>query len=171
MKKYTIPAGDHFSNHMFHFGITFMNRIRFKAKFDASCVYDLPDSEKTDYNHDYDINKLYGFATTYNLHNQSARIGWRCLDDKTIQILTYTYNDHVRIPETVLGTVNVGEEFECAIEDLETSYAFTFKYNGKTVVARTPKQPDKVLFKFILYPYFGGNFPAPHDMHIYVERL
>lgn len=169
MKKYVIEEGDHFSNHGFHIGLTFKNRIRFKAKFDSSCVYDLKD--KHGYDHNYDINKLFGFSTTYNHHNQSGRVGWRCLDNKTIQLVTYTYNNHHRLPESILGTVNVGDEFECSIEDIETDYIYTLKYNGETVVTRTPKQPDKVLFKYLLWPYFGGNNPAPHKMTIYIERM
>ncbi len=162
MKKYTIKKGKHDSG--LHFGITFKNKIEILAKFDANCLYDLGTNDN------YDINKLFGFSTEYNHQKQSARIGWRCLDGENIEILTYTYNNSVRTTETVLGRVKPGQEFECSIEDIETDYIYFFKGNGYTVKVRDAKQKDTVLFKYLLYPYFGGNIPAPNNMTMYVDH-
>ncbi len=163
MAKYKIKSHNHYSG--FHIGLTFGKKVSYVCKFTESCLYDLYSNDN------YDINKLCGFSTTYNHHYQSGRIGWRCLDGKTIQILTYTYNNHVRSQEVVLGTVLPNEEFECSVEDVESAYIYRFSKSGNTNVVRNPKQPDKVLFKYLLYPYFGGNMSAPHDMEIYVKRV
>lgn len=164
MKKYVIEKGEHDCKGL-HFGITFKKKVKVRAKFTASCLYDL----KT--NDNYDINKLFGFSTTYYHHNQSARIGWRCVDGETIQIVTYTYNHGERMAASVLATVKPEETFECSIEDIESAYVYVFYGKGYSHTVRVPKQPDKVWFKYLLWPYFGGNIPAPHDMVLYMERL
>lgn len=164
MKKYVIKKGEHDCRGI-HFGITFGRKVKVRAKFDKSCLYDLKSNEN------YDINKLFGFSTTYYHHNQSARIGWRCLDGVTIQILTYTYNMGERMEASILGSVKPGELFECSIEDIETDYLYVFTGGGYTNTVRVPKQEDKVIFKYLLWPFFGGNIPAPHDMILYMERL
>lgn len=162
MKKFLIKQGKHYSG--IHFGITFKNKIQFTAKFDISCLYDLKSND------DYDINKLFGFSTTYNHEKQSARVGWRCLDGENIELLTYTHTNHTRVTETVLGRIKPGVEFKCSIEDIETDYIYTFTGDGYTKTVRDVKTKDKVLFKYLLWPFFGGNMPAPHDMVVYVEK-
>lgn len=168
MKKYLIKKGKHSSG--FHFGFTFRNSIRFRAKFDKSCLYTIKGIDK------YDINKLFGFSTTWYLHRQSARVGWRCLDGKTIQLITYSYHAGLREPQEmdILGVVNPDEKFECDIIDLERSYLYKFKILNSLeniVVYEDAKKPDWFFFHYFLYPYFGGNKTAPHDMKIYLEIL
>ena len=157
MATYTIKAGNHYSG--FHFGLTFANHVGFTCTFDESCLYHLGNTD------DYDINKLYGFSTTYNHHHQSARIGWRSLDGKRIEVLTYSYKDSVRdTNDCVLGVVLPGQSFHCTITDTEQTYEYTVTLDGATTTASNPKSPDKVWFKYLLYPFFGGNEPAPHTM-------
>lgn len=162
---YKIKAGDHYAG--FHFGITFKTSISFSCSFDENCLYKLDGVDS------YDINKLYGFSTTYNHHNQSARFGWRCMDGETIQLLTYTYKDGVRqvSGEEILGTVKPGETFTGKIEDIETHYIYTCTTSTGTVVIKESKSPDKVLFKYLLGFYFGGNNVAPHGMSIKFEKI
>jgi hypothetical protein len=167
MKEYVIKKGKHYPEGL-HMGLTFKKSIKFKAKFDESCLYDLHSVDN------HDINKLFGFSTTWHHHKQSARIGWRCLDGKTIEVLTYTYNDSERDIESdvVLGVVKPNEVFTCEIIDYETNYQYSFhdsQYNYNNI--QIEKQSDWFFFHYILYPYFGGNRNAPHDMKIYIEKL
>lgn len=167
MKAYTIKKGEH-SSQWFRTGITFKNYIAFDCYFEDSCLYNLDTVDK------YDINKLYGFSTTYNHHNQSARVGWRCLDGQSIELLTYTYNNGVRVvgSEEVLGVVRPNERFCCTITDVETEYVYTFENSkGERKEIRDPKQPDKVWFKYLLKFYFGGNKTTPHDMTAWIGRV
>lgn len=165
MKKFCIKAGSHYSWGLHHFGITFRDKIAFRAKFDKSCLYDLKNINNLD------INKLFGFSTTFFHHNQSARIGWRRHDNESIEIVTYSYNDHKRVPETLLGIVKPDELFTCTIEDTESEYVYTFHSRHTFTRISDKKQPDKVLFKYLLFPYFGGDQEAPHDMVIYLKRI
>jgi len=167
--QYNIKKGKHSSG--FHFGITFKKKITFECMFDNSCLYgDLGDNDN------YDINKLYGFATTWYHLLQSGRVGWRCLDGKNIELLTYSYNDGKREnKETdILGTVKPNEWFSCTIEDLEYAYEYTFKkssWTKKIVVKADAKKKDWFIFHYKLYFYFGGNKPSPHDMFVTVNEI
>ena len=167
MKEFLIPKGKHDAKG-FHFGFTFKRKIQFDAYFDESCLYHFGDVD------DYDINKLFGMSTTWFHHRQSARIGWRCVNGQTIQLLTYSYNNGSRKNEEhdILGEVLPGEKFTCVIEDRETDYAFRFKKEDDVswTNAHDDKKPDWFIFHYYLWPYFGGNKVAPYDMKIYLDR-
>lgn len=170
MKEYQLVKGKHSAKGI-HLGITFKKKIVFECAFDKSCLYgDIGDGDN------YDINKLYGFSTTWYHHKQSGRVGWRCLDGKNIELLTYSYNDGKREnrEHDILGVVKPDEWFRCTIEDLEDKYLYTFQKTSwikKMVTKEDAKQKDWFLFHYILYPYFGGNKAAPHDMNLTIQRL
>ena len=170
VKTYHIKKGKHFAGGL-HFGFTFKKSVKFRASFAESCLYDLKTVDN------YDINKLFGFSTTWFHHKQSARVGWRCLDGEHIQLLTYSYNDSKRAIEEadLLGEVVPNQWFTCEIIDLEDSYEYRFSYEFDTekrfITGRDKKQSDWFLFHYLLFPYFGGNCTAPQDMKIYLERL
>jgi hypothetical protein len=169
MKTYELKKGSHSASGL-HIGITFKKKIEFRCKFDDSCLYgELGNGDE------YDINKLFGFSTTWWHHKQSGRVGWRCIDGETIQILTYSYNKGKRdIKEhDILGVVKPGELFYCTIEDTEKEYVYTFKkgFDEEVVTKTDAKQKDWFFFHYLLFPYFGGNKPAPHNMKIHLEKL
>lgn len=170
IKTYYIEKGKHSAKGL-HFGLTFKNEIKFRACFDKSCLYDLESNDN------YDINKLFGFSTTWFHHKQSARVGWRCLNGEKIQLVTYSYNKSQRsITESdILGEISPNEWFECEIIDIEHSYVFKLKIgfgDGKRIItAKDIKEKDWFLFHYLLFPYFGGNQPAPHDMKIFIEKI
>ena len=169
MKTFKIKKGKQRSG--FHFGFTFKKIITFEASFDEGCLYEFPVGDKDR----EDINKLFGISTTWFHHRQSARIGWRCLDNKNIELLTYSYNDGVRKNEEhdILGTVKPNQKFKCQIEDLEQKYLFKFMKEGdySYVTAFDLKKPDWFIFHYFLWPHFGGDKMAPQDMKIKIERL
>lgn len=170
LKKYHIKKGKH-SASGFNFGFTIKNRIKFRACFSQSCLYDLQSNDN------YDINKLFGFSTTWFHHKQSARVGWRCVDGNQIELLTYSYNDSKRALDEsdLLGEVKPNQWFVCEIIDHEDCYEYRFSFENneekRLTIAKDKKQKDWFIFHYYLYPYFGGNRPAPHDIEIYLERL
>jgi hypothetical protein len=169
VKEYKIKKDKHYPSG-FNFGITFSRFVKFRCKFDKSCLYYIPDNDK------YDINKLCGFSTTWFHHKQSGRVGWRCVDGESIEILTYSYNNGVREQNDTdfLGIVMPEEEFEISIYDNEDSYIYTFEIVGdrySKMKCIDNKKKDWFFFHYLLYPYFGGNKTAPHDMSIYLKRL
>ena len=170
IKTYIIEKGKHGSKGL-NFGFTFKKKIKFRACFTSSCIYDLGN------NNNYDINKLFGFSTFWHHHKQSARVGWRCIDGKHLQLLTYSYNDSKRDMNEVdlLGEVLPEQWFICEIVDYESHYEYRFQIEedveSNTVVKQDKKQKDWFIFNYFLFPYFGGDQSAPHKIKLFIERL
>jgi len=134
----------------------------FEAVFDASAVY-----ETVDPSNQADINKLMGFSDcTSHHHSNSARFGWRWYDD-TLQIHAYTYANGTRSHE-LLGSVDIDAIERYSIEIDRDRYLFTF--DGTTTEMDRGCTGSGTI-KYQLYPYFGGDETAPHDITIVVEEL
>lgn len=161
---YSINKGRH-KVQGFHCGLTFRREIHAKVSFDSSCLYDLKDSDN------YDVNKLFGFSTSYFHHRQSARIGWRCIDGLNIQLLTYTYDKGKRQEPQLIKTVKPNRIFTASIFDNRVNFGFEVKIGEEIFHKRVMKTDSWFPFRYYLYPYFGGNKTAPHDMIISVDRI
>lgn len=140
-----------------------------RVSFTNSCLY------KLDENYDQ-VNKLFGFSEGFH-HWNSARIGWRCLDGKTIELLAYSYIDGVRTIKHIMSCKPNNWVF-CNIQNQDSKYifkVFTSKDKIATVVIdKNPKRSFYSLFKLFiynLYPYFGGKIPSPKNMNIYMITL
>jgi len=168
MTKLTIKKNHH-SSKLFgflpHIGFTLKNEISLTCKFDSSCLYDLQDIDN------YDTNKLYGVSTSYNHMIQSARIGWRCLDGKNIEVMAFVHDEHKFLEPQVLGTVKPNEEFFCKILVEDFKFDFIFKTESQFKVIGIAKKTKGWKFKYELFPYFGGNRTAPHNMCLYMKRI
>ena len=174
VKNFKIKKGEHSSG--FHFGFTFKRKVTFKAILDESCLYTIADNDR------FDENKLFGFSSTYNHMIQSARIGWRCVDGEKFEIVTYSHeNGKIDFADIkVLGEVLPNQPFLCSIveppyykNDPKAYYVFTFRIEGDSNISFTKNEKSKSYFPFqyFLFPYFGGNKTAPHDMSIKIELL
>ncbi len=135
--------------------------LKFIAKFDSSSIYStaIPSNQ-------YDINKLYGFADNGEHHHLfSARFGWRWSDGK-LRLFAYVYNNGI-VANRELGIINIGNEQDCSIKVQSNSYIFSL--NGvNTIMPRTSTTPNGKGYK--LFPYFGGDETAPHDIHIWIKE-
>ena len=159
--KYTIEKGQNYSDQN-GFKIVQYAELKFIAKFDSTAIYQtvIPDNQ-------FDINKLYGFSDNNADHQQfSARFGWRW-SDNALRLFGYVYNNGVRSSKE-LGTVSIGSENNCSIKVTSTSYVFTL--NGET--DSLPRTATTALGSgYKLYPYFGGDETAPHDIAIWIKEL
>lgn len=180
MKTYSIQEGSHSSG--FHFMPAIGNRIQLVGsfKFLNSCLYDLKDSNNSD------MNKLIGLSMGYHMNN-SVRIGWRCVGN-IIELYAYIHlkgkiitadlnNDLINFKPTFLTSVYPGEEIKFNIKKYKTEqngciiiqlYDIYNKSLGNTQITFPDKTPLWNL-GYLLYPYFGGNEKAPHDMNIELE--
>lgn len=135
--------------------------LKFKAILDSSCIYTtvLPSNQE-------DINKLYGFGDCSSFHQvNSARFGWNWYNN-AMRIHAYCYADSVRA-YIELGTVGIGEEFDCKLTVLPAKYIF--ELNGKAdTMLRGCTEPTAVGYK--LFPYFGGDEPAPQDIRVKIKE-
>jgi hypothetical protein len=159
-KTYKIKAGEHYADQNI-FSQLETSMLKFTVRFDSSAVYSssLPENQ-------YDINKLYGFSDNDGNHHQySARIGWGWSENE-LRLFAYVYNAGVVISKEIT-TVAIGEEVQCSIVVSSTSYIF--KVNHYTEIL--PRAATTVKAKgYRLYPYFGGDEPAPHDITVMIRE-
>jgi hypothetical protein len=159
--KYTIAAGGHYCDKNVYQPAS-IRRLQFVARFDSSAVY-----TSGAVNNQYDINKLYGFSDN-NMHHHvnSARFGWRWNDD-ALRIFAYVYNDEQVITRE-LGVVLIGADMVCSIT--VDGDAYIFELDGRKVsLPRTSKTASAEGYR--LYPYFGGDETAPHNIQIAIKEL
>lgn len=161
-RDFTIRSGEHYATPRL-METTEVKRVAFLATFDESARYAFADKSQQ-----ADINKLMGFSDCSTQHHEnSARFGWRWYNEQ-LEIHAYCYVDSVRIHEWV-GTVNIGEEnrYEIAV----TPGAYEFFLNGEKKATIDRAQTCEEGLNYLLYPYFGGSVPAPHDVRIKIEML
>lgn len=166
-KLYTIQAGAHNcdQNVLKSVSGTTMN---FVARFDNTAIYP---AVITDYNHAYDVNKLYGFSEGINNQYNSARIGWRWINSE-LQLLAYVYvrgtliRDPVSYDPPFIKSVAIGSDVNYSIAISGGTYIFTV--DG--VVVTTARGATSTKFSgYQQYPYFGGTLTAPHLINIYIK--
>ena len=159
--EYIIPAGKHYSRNN-SFKQLSNPELRFLVIFDSSAIYE---NEKPE--NQYDINKLYGFSDCGSQHHKnSARFGWRW-NRNVIEIHAYWYNDSLRFHK-LLDTVAIGQPHELALAVQPGHYIFEIS-NQKYFVPR--HCTGSIIEGYLLYPYFGGDETAPHDIRIKIRDL
>ena len=133
--------------------------IRATVTFDSSVVYTSQDAANQG-----DVNKLIGFSDCNANHQEnSARLGWSWTGKK-IALYAYAYSNKVRIIKT-LGTVDVNQSFPCSVKAGAGYYYFTVN-NHTDSVARSCS--GYAGYRYKLFPYFGGDEAAPHDVRIVI---
>jgi len=136
--------------------------LRFEAIFDASARY----NTQTAVNQ-YDINKLMGFSDcNSHHHSNSARFGWRWLND-TLEIHAYVYADGER-KSKLIGAVDLNESYQYELSIQDEFYVFELEGYDPVYMDRI-NICNKGLY-YMLYPYFGGNEKAPHEIVIQIKQ-
>lgn len=156
-----IAAGQQTSNHS-AYQVVNSAETRFVAVFDSSAIYQSATEENQQ-----DINKLYGFSdNNQDHHTNSARIGWRWYQNQ-LQLFAYVYNNAVQ-SAAFITTVAISQENTCSISVQGSQYVFTV--NGVQVTMPRASTTETAA-GYRLYPYFGGDEMAPHDIHIRIKDL
>jgi hypothetical protein len=159
--KYTIQAGNQYCDGNSYRAIE-LSEMKFIVRFDSTAIYQskLPENQ-------YDINKLYGFSDNNTDHHQySARFGWRW-SDKALRLFAYIYNKGV-VTSKELSTVDIGAEINCFIK--VTADKYLFGVDG--TITDLPRMSTTEKAKgYQLYPYFGGDESAPHQIDIWIKNL
>jgi hypothetical protein len=152
---FTIKKGNHKSSSTLEF--TNKREFDFKVQFDESAKYDLNDPENQ-----WDVNKLIGISDGGLHQKNSARFGWRWVNNN-LEILAYThYNGNFYFEK--ITDIEIGKEYDCILI-LDDKY--TFICDGKIVTM--PRWMDFKTKNYYLWPYFGGDLEAPHDIKIKVK--
>lgn len=156
--KYTIKQGEHKS--VFSMDLC-SNVLEYDVMFDESAMYDLKSVDQ------YDINKLFGFNSCNSLHHSnSARFGWTYVTGDSIEIYAYIYENSIRYFQKIY-TVKIDDWNSYKLTD--NYFAYVFEVNSFTYIY-TKTQDCTTNYHYKLYPYFGGNQVAPHDITIYFRE-
>ncbi|MFZ9661134.1 MAG: hypothetical protein ACO29O_04580, partial [Chitinophagaceae bacterium] len=157
---YKIRKGQHYcdQNTLKSVSVTQMN---FAAKFDNTGIYSTIDPVNQ-----YDINKLWGFSEGLNHQYNSARIGWAWVNN-AMRLYGYTYSKGVRYSAEICS-IPLNTEIACSIKLNGSTYLITA--NGVSVTLPRGSTTTKAS-GYQLYPYFGGDETAPHDIFIYLKNL
>jgi hypothetical protein len=159
--EYSIKKGQQYCDKSTYVPVDY-TELKFLVQFDSSAIYTTKDPSNQN-----DINKLYGFSDDDSAHHlYSARFGWRW-SDNALRLFSYVYNSGIRTSKE-LGTVQIGVQNNCSIKVTEGHYIFSLNNIADTVL-RTSTTETGIGYK--LYPYFGGDETAPHDINILIREL
>ena len=153
---YVIRKGNH-SVDGDHFKILRTNRINCEVVFDSTAAYQsgLPENQ-------LDVNKLIGFSDCTNNHHQnSARIGW-AWNGQAVRLYAYAYVNGERVIKP-LGDFPLNRPVTCSVAATGDQYYFSA---GTIVDSISRFCASYSGTRYKLYPYFGGNEVAPHDITI-----
>ena len=158
---YLIKKGYHYSDGSQYKTIG-NDEMKFVVVFDSSVIYRsaLPENQ-------YDINKLFGFSDNGTDHHQySARFGWRW-SDQALRLFAYVYNNG-KVESKEIGAVKIGDEINCVIRINASNYVFIMN----DLIIQMPRQSaGSKATGYQLYPYFGGDETAPHDIKIRIRQI
>ena len=158
--RYVIPRGAHYATNNDLKAVD-CTELKFTVRFDSSAIY-----QTTDPQNQWDINKLYGFSDNSASHHQySARFGWRWSED-ALRLFAYIYNKGIRESKEI-AIVAIGKEVQCSIRISPESYLFSVDNKTETL-PRLSATPAAKGYK--LYPYFGGDEVAPHEVRIWIKE-
>lgn len=158
-KTYVIKAGSHSTGSSL--SSLSISKMTFKVTFDSTAIYKTEDPANQ-----ADINKLYGLSDCGTHHHQnSARFGWRWFNDE-LEIHAYNYSNGKRY-FSYITSVALNEEFTYSLELTEDEYIFSL--NDQIISMDRYCSESASAYK--LFPYFGGDEKAPHDIAIIIEDL
>lgn len=158
-KVYIIKEGEHESNRT---PKSFNNNVMsFAAKFDKSAVYQTQIEENQ-----ADINKLMGFSDCNDHHQtNSARFGWRWYNNQ-LEIHAYCYVNGDRVIQYITS-VPLDKMNDYQIEIIDNKYIFTVNNTARVEVNKNANCSGGI--NYMLFPYFGGDETAPHDISVTVH--
>lgn len=160
--KYTIAKGAHYATHNVYKSVE-TNELAFAVKFDSSAIYQSIKAENQ-----FDINKLYGFSDNHAHHHTfSARFGWSW-NNKALRLYGYIYNEG-KVSSQELAAIAIGAEVRCAIKVVGNAYQFFV--NDQIAATMPRKAATPKANGYLLYPYFGGDEVAPHNVDIWIKNI
>jgi hypothetical protein len=146
------------------------NAINFCGKDDTVFSWDIIFDSTAKYTTDerenqYDINKLIGWSDCGDNHSEnSIRFGWRWLDD-SLEIHWFKHDAGI-FTFDLIKKVSLCQphKYELII------YTWDYKMGVDGTYVYVPRNCVQRKRKYMLYPYFGGNETAPHDITIKIKN-
>lgn len=134
--------------------------MSYVVSFDTSCLYNLHTEDNLD------INKLFGFSEGLH-HKSSARFGWNVIAGR-IHLYNYCYVEGIRVYNFICF-VEPNVDYKLTIRRSATKYTFLVNTKGREIKRKDVERIQQHKWGYKLWPYFGGNCKAPHDMLIQMK--
>lgn len=160
-RNYIIRQGGH-TNIFEGLNLFQKDSMAFYFSFDSTAIYQTVDPKNQ-----ADWNKLMGFSDCQSHHHQnSARLVWRWTEGVGVEIGEYYYISRnreykgitkVNIGDTVFASVSAGNGY------------YTLQVGD--VISEKIKKCNNRLASYLLYPYFGGDEVAPHNINVHIRHL
>ena len=159
--EYTIRQGQHHADQNSYQQVNY-DELKFVVRFDSTAIYQTAKASNQE-----DIDKLYGFSDNNSQHQQfSARFGWNWVQS-ALRLYAYTYNNGERTSQEIT-TLHIGNEYNCSIKVMNQNYIFSV---NSTTIAMPRSSITAKGDGYKLYPYFGGDETAPHDIHVWIKEI
>lgn len=156
---YTIKSGNHKSRSSFK--TTKTNNLQFQVIFDSTAIY-----ETSDPVNQWDVNKLYGTSDCGDRHQESSiRIGWRWLND-SLELHWFRHDQDFEFQK--IKCVELNQIIDCSIQFNNSEYIINIDDISVTIDRPCSRSSNR---KYYLWPYFGGDETAPHDIKIRIKNL
>ncbi len=158
-KTYIIKEGKHRST--FAYRRTDRKILTFDAIFDNSAIYTTRDP-----NNQLDINKLFGLSDCGTDHmDNSIRFGWRWNND-SLEIHWFKHEEGVFSFDKI---TSIELDRIYTYEIIITKDTYELWVGEEMVLLNRNCIKDKCRKNYYLYPYFGGDETAPHDIKILIK--
>lgn len=156
-KTFVMKKGEHYSTPRLVQSLQ-SNTLSFEARFNESAVYKFSEEGFQD-----SKNKLLGFADCNSQHHDnSARFAWQWYREQ-LEIYAYCYVNGER-QEKFIGVVELNTTNRYSITIEGDGYIFKLNDNEPVVMERGNTCDTGVYY--MLWPYFGGQLSAPHDVSV-----
>jgi hypothetical protein len=140
-----------------HFKLLRTDVLHCEVVFDSSAVYQSEISINQ-----LDVNKLIGFSDCNDNHHQnSARLGWTW-NGQAVSLYAYAYVNGERVIRP-LADFPLNQPIKCSVKAAADKYYFSAG-NITDSIQRHCNGYSGMRYK--LFPYFGGDELAPHDVTI-----
>ena len=158
---YLIRTGNHECDQHEYIAVHYSEQ-KFKVLFDSSAIY-----KALTPGNQFDIHKLYGFSDNdADHHSYSARFGWRW-ENNALRLFTYVYNNRVLSKKEIM-ILQIGTVYDCSIKVTKEQYLFSVNDKSVPMLRLSTTETGN---GYKLYPYFGGDETAPHDIRIWIKEL
>jgi hypothetical protein len=153
MRKYIVPQGKHSSK-----GLRTLLRRPMSFAFKVTESFRHPDSALS-------VSKIFGYADGWHHHQNSFRVGIRYNPGAdNVDIYAYYYNNGTR-RANVIGSCDFDELVVIKMSWTKELYALEF--NGRWIYFNR----EGCMRTYPLFPYYGGQVPAPRDVIIFLDTF
>ena len=157
-KTFIIRKGKHRSTRALNYSKDTM--FGWNIEFDSSAIYKTVDSLNQ-----YDVNKLIGWSDCGEDHIEaSIRFGWRYVDD-SLEIHWFKH-ENGNFSFAKITNVDLCKPYNYYLKIHNWDYEM--QVDGVRVFI--PRNCVRQRRRYQLYPYFGGDEVAPHDITIKIKK-